>query len=264
MISQCGVAVCVLALLAACCVPLAAAKNGFCPIREDPLPECPHGFVHLDDKCAKPFRHEPHYYCAKQGYVVEGNQCVLYQYANRTPFCRDPHATLSGTTCITEETCPPEYRCRFGYQLTADGSKCYTKCPFTGRIQYAPRDPSCPRGVLDAHRHVCVITRTHPADFRCPFGYHPSGDKCVAKHFAERLHSCPDGLEFKRGGELPPVLGVGADEETCIRCDHAPVQHVCARGDLQWIDNKPVCCVNHPCSSGHCGGHGHPYHLRRE
>ncbi|CEM11353.1 unnamed protein product [Vitrella brassicaformis CCMP3155] len=232
MMMKCGAVACVLALLAAC-VPLAAAQH--CPIKEEPHPECPHGFMYDagGGKCLKPFRHEPHYYCAEQGYVVEGNQCVLYQYADRIPYCRDPHATLSGTTCTTEETCPPDYRCRFGYHLTADGTKCYTKCPYTGRIQYAPRDPYCPRGVLDAHRHLCVITKTYPADFRCPFGYDPSGDKCVAKHFAERLHSCPDGLEFKRGGELPPVLGVGADEETCI-------------------------------SSGHCGGHGHPYHLRRE
>ena len=35
-------------------------------------------------------------------------------------------------------------------------------------------------------------------------------------------HSCPDGFEFKLGIQLPPVLGVGPAEETCIRCDKLP------------------------------------------
>ncbi|CEL95626.1 unnamed protein product [Vitrella brassicaformis CCMP3155] len=225
MTIKCGVAVYVSALLAACYVPMAAGKGGVCSIRDDPLPECTSGFVHHTDagKCVKPFRHQPHYYCAEQGYVVEGNQCVLYQYADGTSFCRDPHTTLSGTM--------------------------HHRGDLPSRLQVPLRLPADSRR---AHRHVCIITQTHPADFSCPFGCDPSGDKCVAKHFAERRHSCPDGFEFKRGIELPPVLGVGPHEETCIRGDHGPVQHRCARGRPHWIDNKPVCCIT--CGSGHWGG----------
>ncbi|CEM10083.1 unnamed protein product [Vitrella brassicaformis CCMP3155] len=197
-------------------------------------------------KCLKPFRHEPHYYCFEQGYVVEGDRCVQDHYADLIEYCRAEYqdATLiPGEKCLEKVTVPPENSCPPGYRLTQDGSRCFSKCEYSGKIVYCPVKPYCPDGTMDEDTQQCHIYKSHPVDFTCPIGFKICDAKCVLKYYAERLHSCPDGFEFKRGAELPPVLGVGPAEETCIRCDHAPVQYHCNRGDLQWINSKPVCCL---------------------
>nr|WP_245709996.1 RHS repeat-associated core domain-containing protein [Ferrimonas sediminum] len=205
---------------------------------------CPVDYILSGTTCSTTLTEDATHYCATSGYTLSGDSCIKNESKTPTYSCPSGY-TLNGTSCSKEETksATVTYSCPSGYSRS--GTTCTKTVNATSSVQTIPEifstasrpsGPDIGRCFGIPYEWECMVTKTV---YSCPSGYTKSGTTCTSTLSATPIYSCSAGWT-KSGASCSRTLtstatascsaGWSLSGNSCTRTLTQSVSYTCSSG----------------------------------